>query len=89
MQAGEKLWGSVAEAVRAAAARREIQFRTHAEIWRFVLRLDREYPDKDFYVLFAVADHLHSNFYEDELPVEAVTAAVPKMKELVTRLRSV
>ncbi len=86
VQAGEKIWGSVAEAVKAAAARRGVSLRTHAEIWNFVLRLDREYPDKEFYALFIIADHLHSNFYEDELPAEVIAKALPRIKELNTRL---
>jgi len=86
VQAGEKLWGSVAEAVKATASRRGLSLRTHADIWNFVLRLDREFPEKEFYTLFTIADHLHSNFYEDELPSEAVAKALPKLKELTTKL---
>lgn len=89
IQAGEKLWGSVAEAVKAAAARRGLTLRTHADIWNFVLRLDREKPEKEFYTLFTMADHLHSNFYEDDLPSEAIAKALPKLKELTANLEAV
>ena len=87
VQAGEKLWGSVAEAVKATATKRSVNLRTHADIWNFILRLDREYPRKEFYTLFTIADHLHSNFYEDELPSEAVTKALSKLKELTVKLK--
>ena len=88
IQAGEKLWGSVAEAVKATAARRGVSLRTHADIWNFVLRLDRDYPDGGFYPLFAIADHLHSNFYEDELLKEAIVRALQKLKDLNSKLEA-
>ncbi len=89
IQAGEKLWGSIAESVKAAGARRGLSLRTHADIWKFVLRLDGERPEEEFYTLFTIADHLHSNFYEDDLPVDAIAKALPKLKELTAKLETV
>ena len=89
VQAGEKLWGSVAEAVKATAARRGTSLRTHVDVWNFILRLNREHPGKEIFMLFTVADHLHSNFYEDELPPEAVAESLPKLKELNAKLGAI
>lgn len=85
-QAGEKLWGAAAEAVKATAARRGKTIKTHAELWSFVLSLDKETPTLQLRRLFAVADHLHSNFYEDEIPFDAVQGIAEDVREFVAKL---
>jgi len=85
-QAGEKLWGAAAEAVKATAARRGKPLKTHADLWNFVLSRDRENPKLELRRLFVVANHLHSNFYEDEIPFNAVQGIAEDVKELVAKL---
>jgi hypothetical protein len=88
-QAGEKLWGAVAAAVKAAAARRGEGLKTHAELWSFILSLHKEKPGLELRRLFGVADHLHSNFYEDELPLQAVEGFAEDVRELVAKLEAI
>ncbi len=88
VQAGEKLWGAAAEAVKAAAVKRGRAIRTHADLWDFILDMNREKPELELRRLFAVADHLHSNFYEDELPLEAVEGFKEDIKEFVAKLEA-
>jgi hypothetical protein len=85
-QAGEKLWGTAAEAVKAIAARVGKPIRTHADLWNFVLSLDKENPRLELRRLFAVADHPHSNFYEDEIPFDAVQGIADDVREFIAKL---
>ncbi len=80
VQAGEKLWG--------AAAKRGRTLKTHADLWAFVLSRHAEKPELELRRLFAVADHLHSNFYEDELPFEAVKGFAEAIRELIVKLEA-
>ena len=86
-QAREKLWGAVAEVVKATAARRGKALKTHADLWNFILSLDKDKPKLELRRLFAVADHLHSNFYEDEIPFNAVQGIAEDVRELVAKLQ--
>ncbi len=54
VQAGGKLWGAVAESVKAAAAKRGRTLKTHADLWAFVLSLHAEKPELALRRLFAV-----------------------------------
>ncbi len=87
VQASEKLWGATAEALKAVAATRGRNLRTHADLWEFVRELDSERPEWRLRHKFRDADHLHSNFYEDELPGWAVEDAAEVVRDLVGKLR--
>jgi len=64
-QASEKLWGAVAEMVKAVAARRGWRHFSHRELWDVVQRLSRESGDDEIVELFGLAESLHANFYEN------------------------
>jgi hypothetical protein len=89
-QASEKFWGAAAEIVKAVATKKRVKTRIHADLWRVVERLDKERPDLELVHDFYMANHLHSNFYEDDLTpraveegAKAVRSFVKKMEELL------
>ena len=89
VQASEKLWGAAAEIVKAIAARRGIEIKSHGELYKFVAKLKVELEEPELTRLFAVAGALHQNFYENWLPSEVVIDYAEAVKELVVKLRRV
>ena len=64
-QASEKGWGAAAQIVKAVADQRGWEHRNHAALFAVVSRLVDETGDEDIRRLFAVANSLHVNFYEN------------------------
>ena len=64
-QASEKGWGAAAQIVKAVAAQRGWQHRSHAALYNVVERLARQYDDPYLSYLFHAAGNLHTNFYEN------------------------
>jgi hypothetical protein len=87
VQASEKFWGATAEIVKAVAAERNVEIRSHGELHGFVTRLGRELHDPGLLRLFASASALHQNFYENWLPPEMVENYGEAVRELVERLK--
>jgi len=85
-QAGEKFWGAAAEMVKAVAAKRELELRTHAELWAFVTKLRDEVKDPEITRLFGLAGMLHQNFYEASMPPEAVRDHAEAIKQFINKL---
>lgn len=85
-KAGEMLWGSLAAAVKAVAARRDSLLRSHRDIRRYARALGDEVNDPTFFGDFMWAEHLHANFYEVFLEPEDVQPAVPTIRRRVTQL---
>jgi len=84
--AGEFLCESVAEAVKAVATGKEITLKSHAKLWNYVQALAKELEDKTFYDVFFRANHLHCNFYEVELPFQAIWIQMQDIKQFLARL---
>lgn len=70
----------------AAAERRGRTLITHADLWSLIIEVHGESPGLGLRRLFAVADHIHSNFNEDGLPIEAVEGFTEDIKELLAKL---
>jgi len=87
VQASEKAWGAAAQAVKALAARRGVELRSHGELWSYVSRLREETGDEDLSRLWHVANSLHVNFYEAWATRELVEDAVNDIERLVEKLR--
>jgi hypothetical protein len=87
VQASEKFWGAAAEIVKAVAAGRNVEIRSHGHLHGFVSRLGRELNDPGLSRLFGDAAALHQNFYENWLPPETVVDYGEAVKELVERLK--
>ena len=86
VQASEKLWGASAEIVKAVAAQRGLELKTHADLWAFTTKLSSELGDPEMLRLFATANYLHQNFYENVMTVEAVSASAEAVKQFIKKV---
>jgi HEPN domain-containing protein len=87
VQASEKFWGAAAAIVKATAATRGVEIRSHGELHGFVTKLGRELNDPELLRLFGDATALHQNFYEGWLPPETVEDYGEAVRLLVRKLR--
>ncbi len=87
VQASEKFWGAAAQIVKAVAAKRDIELRSHGDINRFVTRLRVELNDPELMRLFASAASLHQNFYENRLTPEMVAYYGDDVNQFVGKLK--
>jgi len=80
VQASEKLWGAASQMVKAVAAKRNLELRSHSDLNRFVAELRREANEPEIRRLWQIATSLHQNFYVAWLPVETVRESVEDIK---------
>ncbi|MBI2871767.1 MAG: hypothetical protein HYY00_01085 [Chloroflexi bacterium] len=85
-KAGEFLWGSMAEALKAVAAHKGTTLRQHREIREFARAIANELGERALWDAYGNAEHLHANFYEVELSLEDVAAIGESVKRAVERL---
>lgn len=85
-KASELLWGSVAQALQAVAASRNIRLSNHRSLSWFVSSLARELNDRALLDGFWRAQALHSNFHEVDLTVEDVAGVVDHIRTAVSKL---
>jgi hypothetical protein len=85
-KASEFLWGSLAQALQAVAASRNIHLSSHRSLRWFVSNLARELNDRALLDGFWRAQALHSNFHEVDLTVEDVAGVVDPIRTAVSRL---
>lgn len=88
-QASEKYWGAAAEATKAYAESVGKHLKTHADLWDFVIGLNKKEPELKLLHLFADANHLHSNFYEDELRPEVVEELAKSVKKYIHTMKRI
>ncbi len=62
LQASEKAWGAAAQLVKAVAAKRGVELKSHGDLWRFVTKLREETGDAEVGRLWHVANSLYVNF---------------------------
>jgi hypothetical protein len=89
VQASEKAWGAAAQMVKALAAKRGLELRSHGELHKEVIKLTRETGDDEIRLLWQSAIALHQNFYENWLPPEMVEKNVEDVKTFLEKLRKV
>lgn len=85
-KASEFLWGSIAEALKAVAAKKGLTLRTHGELWDYARGLAKELGDRSIYDGFFKANSLHSNFYESKLSPQDVVAVAESVRDTVGKL---
>jgi uncharacterized protein (UPF0332 family) len=85
-QASEKFWGACAEIVKAAAARKNIHLKTHGDLWDYVLKLHEENPTLNLATDFGAVNHLHSNFYEEDLSATVVSALAQTSRDFIKKM---
>ena len=85
-QAGEKIWNSVVQAVKAVAERRGWRHDAHRLVWAALRRIAQEAGDATYIKLFAEVEQLHQNFYEGHLDEYDVRILAESARELRGRL---
>lgn len=87
VQASEKAWGAAAQIVKAVAAKRGLELKSHGDLWKFVTKLVEEMNDAELRRLWYVANGLHINFYEAWATPEMVKGGVEDIKQFTEKLR--
>ena len=85
-QAGERIWNSVVQAVKAVAERRGWRHDAHRLIWAALRRIAQEAGDATYIRLFAEVVQLHQNFYEGHLDEYDVRILAESARELRGKL---
>lgn len=89
LQASEKFWGAAVQMIKAIAARRGLEIGTRRSISDFIIVLDKEHPELKLLTLYAKANNLHMNFYEDHIPPAMVEEHSEAVKELIEKLGNI
>ena len=87
VQAGEKIWGAAAEAVKVVDLKRDgKRLMTHRSLAKYVESLDQKYPRLELLDEFMIFNGFHANFYEDWLPKGMIETGYKTVKEFVQKL---
>lgn len=87
-KASEFIWGSLAQALKAVAASKDIKLMKHNDIRNYALNLTRELKDEEIMHAFIIAQALHSNFYECGLQMDDVVLGAEEVKKVIAKLFS-
>lgn len=71
-KAGEFLWGGMAQALKAHAARNGYLLKRHDQIIKYARDLSKTLNDPELYGAFRKVQGLHSNFYEVDVDAAEV-----------------
>ncbi|KYH38347.1 MAG: hypothetical protein AYL30_005010 [Candidatus Hecatellales archaeon B24] len=86
-QACEKFWGAVAEAIKVVAESRGWRHATHRDLSIAISRLYEETGDTEIPRLYASAESLHANFYEDFATEALAKLYIKDAKKLIEKLK--
>ena len=85
-KAGEFVWGSMAEALKAVAAKKGIRLWRHDDIGDYAKKLAKELGNEEITKAHGLASSLHSNFYEAGLRIEDVRLRLDQIKGTIKKL---
>jgi len=85
-KASEFLWGSIAEALKAVAASKGIQLKSHKDLRNYAMELAKVLRDVSIRNTFLHAQSLHSNFYETGLLMEDVAICADDVRATLAKL---
>ena len=85
-KAGEFLWGSMAQALKAVAASEGKELNTHGDIRKYATELAKKHNDVSIWDVYGVANSLHGNFYEAGLSLEEVQTHAERIRTTVVKL---
>ena len=88
VQAWEKGWGAVAEAVKSIAEQRGWNHQGRRLLNDVTFQLSVEWDRPDVRILFDAMEKLHINFYEDNMGLDAIAASVGDAKTLLNELET-
>ncbi len=88
-QASEKGWGAAAQVVKAACEARGWEHGHHRLLFTAVKELANEAADPEIDILFASANYLHVNFYEDALDASTVQRHLGRTEEFIVKIEGI
>ena len=88
VQASEKGWGAVAEAMKSIAEDRGWNHSSQRLLNDIAFQLSAEWGRPDVRRLFVVTKDLHINFYEDNMGLDDIAASVGDAKTLLAELET-
>ena len=88
-QASEKAWGAAAQIVKAAAERLGWDHDSHRGLYLTVRRIRDETADQDIQDLFAFANYLHTNFYENTLADGEIARYLARTENFITKIEAI
>ena len=65
------------------AEQKGLPHQSHRSIWQVASRLTEETSNREIYRLFRIANHLHSNFYEDADTAVDVAESIGDVERLL------
>ena len=86
VQASEKGWGAVAEAVKSIAEERGWNHKSHRLLNDAAFQLSVEWGRPDVKVWYDAIEKLHINFYEDDMELDDIAVSVGNAKTLLGEL---
>ena len=88
VQASEKGWGAVAEAIKSIAAQRGWNHWGHRLLNDAAYLLSVEWGRPDVKVSYDAIEKLHINFYEDDMELDDIATSVGNAKTLLQELET-
>ena len=85
-KAGEFLWGSMAEAIMAAAAGKDVKLVNHRQVLHYGRSIAKEHQDERLLHALHTANSLHGNFYEVSLGPEDMWPQAEEVRATLDRL---
>ena len=87
LQAGEKIWGATAHALKAVGKQRDWNHEKHSNIFDIGEHLGREFDKEELFNRYlALADYVRRNFYENDRSEGSIRLALSDVEELVDEL---
>ena len=71
----------------ALAAKEGGELRSRRELWEYISKLRRRRNDPEVSALWSRANTLHTNLYEDWMPLDEVELSMRDVERLVEKLR--
>lgn len=86
LQASEKIWGAAAHRLKEIAKERKWPNRSHADGWAIIRYIANQSGKPQIADIFGLADTTHQNFYEDQIPLEELSARLDRIHVLLDLL---
>ena len=88
-QASEKAWGAAAQIVKAIAQLRGWDHDSHRGLYLTVRRIRDETADQDIQDMFAFANYLHTNFYENTLADGEIARYLVHTENFIAKMEAI
>ena len=89
LQASEKVWGSVAHALKAIGVQRGWHHRAHQNIKDIAAHMGDEFDRGDFFTHLLMAESMHKNFYENDREQAQISRAIDDAEAFLAKLDEV